>query len=71
MWGFSIICKNKSPLCKHSAHMAMLINEQLQHTKPLGIHLLAPKHVFGIMRLAYTINLVEVLPNFKQYGRVA
>lgn len=51
--------------------MAMLINEQLQHTKPLGIHLLAPKHVFGIMRLAYTINLVEVLPNFKQYGRVA
>lgn len=51
--------------------MAVLVNEQLQHTKPLGIHLLGSKHVFCIMTLAYTINLVEILPNFKQYGRVA
>lgn len=51
--------------------MAMLINEQSQHTKALGMHLLARKHVFCIMTLAYSINLVEVLPNFKQYGRVA
>lgn len=51
--------------------MAMLINEQLQCTKPTGIHLLAPKHVFCIMTLAYTINLVEVLPNFKPDRRVA
>lgn len=48
--------------------MAMLIKEQLQYTKPLGISLLAHKHVFCIMTLAYAINLVEVLPNFKQHN---
>lgn len=48
--------------------MAMLIKEQLQYTKPLGIYLLTHTYMFCIMTLAYTINLVEVLPNFKQHN---
>lgn len=51
--------------------MATLINDNCSITKVKEIHLLAPKHVFCVMTLAYTINLVEILPNFKQYIQVA